>query len=107
FDTNDQPQESVLKSQEVLSYIKSSSSNCLFVLLDFHPYLQDAVHVRFLKDIALAYAKHFSTVVMVGSVVTVPEDLRPFTACFRLPLPSAGQLRGIVYDVAGQWAAEH
>src|ERR1700690_4102285 len=31
----DQPAQSVLKSQEVLSYIKNSASYSLFVLLDF------------------------------------------------------------------------
>ena len=103
----DQPQQSVLKPQEILAYIKSSASYCLFVLLDFHPYLQDAVHVRFLKDIAMTYSKHYSTVVLVGSVLQVPEELRPFTAYFRLPLPTADELRGIVYDVAANWGAEH
>src|SRR5207244_4432020 len=53
FDPCDQPQVSVLKSQEILNYIKKEAKYCLFVLLDFHPYLQDSVHVRFLKDIAL------------------------------------------------------
>ena len=107
FDPGDQPPESVIKSQEVLSYIKLSSSHCLFVLLDFHPYLQDAVHVRFLKDIALAYQKHFSTVVLVGCAIQVPEELRPFTAFFHLPLPTSDELRAIVFDVAGEWGAEH
>jgi hypothetical protein len=60
FDPGDQPPQAILKSQEMLSYIKSSGSYCLFVLLDFHPYLQDAVHVRFLKDIALTYPKTYS-----------------------------------------------
>src|SRR5206468_12797062 len=60
FDPTDQPQESVLKSQEILSYIKNSARYCLFVLLDFHPYIHDSVHVRFLKDIALTYPKHYS-----------------------------------------------
>src|SRR6267142_4066116 len=41
FDPNDQPQQAVLKSQEILNYIKTSANNSLFVLLDFHPYLQD------------------------------------------------------------------
>jgi hypothetical protein len=49
FDPGDQPQQSVVKSQDLLNYIKNSASNCLFVLLDFHPYLQDTVHVRQLK----------------------------------------------------------
>ena len=107
FDPMDQPAQSVTKSQEVLSYIKNSSNNCLFVLLDFHPYLEDAVHVRFLKDIALTYPKHYSTVVLVGFALKIPAELQPFTARFRLPLPSPDELRGIVYDVAGEWGAEH
>src|SRR2546422_10548515 len=92
FEAADQPRDSVLKSQEVLRFITVSASYCLFVLLDFHPYLQDNVHVRFLKDIALAYSKHYSTVVLVGATLTMPEELRPFTAYFRLPLPTPDEL---------------
>src|SRR5437879_6238171 len=51
FDPCDQPAQAVLRPQEMLTYIKTSSSHCLFVLLDFHRYLEDDVHVRFLKDI--------------------------------------------------------
>ncbi|HEX5220312.1 MAG TPA: AAA family ATPase [Verrucomicrobiae bacterium] len=107
FDPNDQPPVSILKSQEVLSHIRTTANNSYFVLLDFHPYLQDAVHVRHLKDIALSYAQHYSTVIIVGCSVLVPEELRPFTAQFRLPLPTLDELRGIVLDVAGEWGAEH
>ena len=107
FDPNDQPSQSVMKSQEVLSYIKNSSNNCVFVLLDFHPYLEDAIHVRYLKDIALAYPKHYSTVALVGFALKIPEELMPFTARFRLPLPTQEELRGIVFDVAGEWGAEN
>jgi SpoVK/Ycf46/Vps4 family AAA+-type ATPase len=107
FEPCDQPSQSVLKSQEILSYIKGSASHSLFVLLDFHPYLDDTVHVRFLKDIALNYSKHYSTVVLVGATLQVPAELRQFTAFFRLPLPTTDELRGIVYDVAADWGAEH
>jgi hypothetical protein len=107
FDPSDQPTESVLKSQEMLSYIKTSAKYSLFVLLDFHPYLQDNVHVRFLKDIALTYPSHFSTVVLVGGSLQVPAELRQFTAQLHLPLPTADELRAIVYDVAAEWGAEH
>lgn len=107
FEPCDQPAQAVLKSQDMLSYIKSSGSYCLFVLLDFHPFLQDTVHVRFLKDIALTYAKSYSTVVLVGAALQVPEELRPFTGYFRLPLPTPDELRGIVYDVAADWGADH
>ena len=39
FDPNDQPHESIVKSQEVLSYIRTAATSSFFVLLDFHPYL--------------------------------------------------------------------
>ncbi len=107
LDPADQPMISVTKSHEVLNYIKTSARHSLFVLLDFHPHLTDAVHIRHLKDIALSYQKHFSTVVLAGPTVKMPEELLPFTAEFRLPLPSPDEVRGIVFDVAGEWGAEH
>jgi hypothetical protein len=103
----DQPLRSIVKSQEVLNYIKSDSEYCLFVLLDFHPYLQDAIHVRLLKDIALGATRHYSTVVLVGCALQIPTELQPYTAHFRLPLPNQDELRGIVQDVAADWGAEH
>jgi ATPase family protein associated with various cellular activities (AAA) len=107
FEPCDQPAQAVVKSQEILSYIKCSSNHCLFVLLDFNPYLTDSVHIRFLKDIALAYTQHYSTVVLVGGTLEIPQDLRQFTAFFRLPLPTPGELRGLVYEVAAEWGADH
>jgi hypothetical protein len=107
FDPCDQPAQSVLKSQELLRYIKTEGKNCLFVLLDFHPYLQDAIHMRQLKDIALTYSQHYSTVVLVGHSLPVPEELKPYMAYLRLPLPTLDELRGIVVDVAGEWGAEN
>ena len=107
FDPTDQPQQSVFKSLELLSYMKSAARDTLFVLLDFHPYLTDAVHVRHLKDFALTYPRHYSTAVLVGCTLQVPEELRPFTGCFRLPLPTLDELRRIVFDAAADWGAQH
>ena len=107
LDPADQPLQTIEKSHEVLNYIKNSASNALFVLLDFHPYLSDAVHVRHLKDIALNCSKKYITVMLAGYALKMPEELLPFTAQFRVPLPSPDEVRGIVFDVAGEWGAEH
>lgn len=107
FEPADQPTRAVMKSLEVLNYIKTDARYSLFVLLDFHPHLEDAVHVRYLKDIALAHPQHFSTVVLVGHSIRLPEELRPFTGRFRLPLPSLDELRRIVLDAAAEWGAAH
>lgn len=103
FDPMDQPLQPVQKPLDLLNFIKTSAHSCLFVLLDFHPYLEDMIHVRSLKDIALTYEKHYSTVVLVGYVVQVPKELRSFTSNFKMPLPSSGELRHIVHDVAAEW----
>src|SRR5262249_22585900 len=77
FDPADQPSRSVLKSQELLNYIKTEANNSIFVLLDFHPYLQDGIHMRQLKDIALTHTQHYSTVVLVGYSLPMPLELKP------------------------------
>ena len=81
-----------------LSYIKTRVllvCSCCWI---FSPYLQDALHVRYLKDIALGLRQTLLDRRDGGTTVTVPEELRPFTACFRLPLPTPEELRTIVYE---------
>jgi len=107
FTPTDQPARVAQKSQEVLQYIKSESRGGLFVLLDYHHYLQDAVHVRLLKDIALSYAKHYSTVVLVSHSLAMPQELHNFTARFHLPLPTPGELRQLVLETAAEWGAQN
>ena len=102
FQPCDQPAQAVFKALELLSYIKTSADHCLFVLLDFHPFLQDAMHVRYLKDIALA-TKTLQHRLLVCHSLVLPEELRPFLAHFRLPLPTPEELREIVYRVTGEW----
>jgi len=102
----DQPHQSVLKSLEVLAYIKSEARYSLFVLLDFHPFLDDPVHVRSLKDIALSYNTHWSTVLLVSTRLSIPEELKAHTARFQLPLPTVEELKGIVQDEARRWGGE-
>ncbi len=105
FDPMDQPAHPIQKTLDVLNYVKTSAHSCIIVLLDFHPYIEDVMHVRSLKDIALTFEKHYSTIVMVGYIVRVPEELRPFTSHFKFPLPSPGELRQIVHEVAAEWGA--
>lgn len=107
FSPTDQPASVVQKSLEVLQYIKNESRGCLFVLLDFHPYLTDPVHIRLLKDIALNYPRHYSTVVLVSYALPIPAELHNFTARFHLPLPTPAQLRQLILDTAAEWGAQN
>jgi SpoVK/Ycf46/Vps4 family AAA+-type ATPase len=107
FDSANQPAQPIEKALDALGYIKTTASNGLFALLDFHPVLQESVHVRLLKDIALAYPQKRNTVVLVSHELKLPVELRPFAGFFRLPLPTLDELRAIVYEVASEWATEN
>ena len=48
-----EPQAINAEPTDVLKHIRAVSKPGLYVLLDFHPFLEDPVHVRLLKDICI------------------------------------------------------
>jgi len=79
----------------------------VYVLLDFHPYLEDPLNVRLLKDLAYAREEVAHTVVLLSHALTVPPELRALSARFELRLPSPAALEQIVREEARAWAARH
>lgn len=77
----------------------------IYVLIDFHPYLTDPVHVRLLKDIALARSTP-RTVVLISHDLDLPPELDTYAARFELALPSRAERRATVVEAAREWAAE-
>ena len=62
----------------MLSYIKNSAANAVFVLLDFHPYLQDAVHVLPIEGHCVNQPqKVHVTVMLAGYSLKMPEEAAP------------------------------
>ena len=46
----------------------------IYVLLDFHPYLDNPMFVRAIKDIAQEYQKCARTIVLISYEVKLPQD---------------------------------
>jgi SpoVK/Ycf46/Vps4 family AAA+-type ATPase len=103
-DTDMPPQRHNIEPGAVLAHIRSARSPGLYVLLDFHPYLGDPMHVRLLKDIALECDGWGATIVLISHALTLPDDLARYSARFELALPDTRALRGIVNEVAREWA---
>ena len=96
-----------LEPAQVLRHIKQRSGPGVYVLVDFHPYLDDPVTVRLLKDIAMQYPRSEKTLVLLSHALTIPDELRNFGATFRLSLPDPDSIRQIVKQVARQWAQDN
>lgn len=76
----------------------------IYVLLDFHPYLDDPVNVRLLKDIALGYSQTPRTVVLISHGLDLPGELRAHCARFDLAYPTRAERRSIVETAAREYA---
>lgn len=90
---------------DVLKHIRAVKKAGTYVLLDFHPYLQEPVNVRLLKDICLRYTEVPRQLVLVSHRIELPVELAPYSARFEMALPAADEREAIVKRVAREWAA--
>ena len=88
---------------EVLRHIKSTHKAGLFVLLDFHPYLQDPVHVRLIKEIAQSHEDVPRTIILVSHAISTPPEISHFTAKFDLQLPDMSTLKNMIREEGNRW----
>ena len=98
-------QKHLCDPQELLKHIKVTNVPGIYVLLDFHPYLDNPVAVRLLKDIVLTYGQLARTLVLVSHAITLPPELQHLSAELQIALPSAADRRAVVQTVIDEWSA--
>ncbi len=99
-ESHDQP-------EEILAHIKSVGKPGIYVLVDFHPFLNDPLNVRLLKDIALQHDSQPRTIVLLSHELKLPAELRNYATRFSLSLPHRDMIRDIVRQVAKQWSKDN
>ncbi len=97
------PQRSVSDPDDVLKHIKSLTRPGIFVLLDFHPYLNDPMHIRLIKEIAQQHKKISRTLVFLSHEIQIPPELKHLTARFRLKMPDRSGIMQLIQEEARQW----
>jgi hypothetical protein len=88
---------------DVLKHIRAVDKPGVYVLLDFHPYLQDPRHVRLIKDIAQEYDRAARTLIFVSHALAVPPELEHLAARLEIAFPDEGERRTIVDEVVEEW----
>jgi SpoVK/Ycf46/Vps4 family AAA+-type ATPase len=101
------PQRHASEPQQALGQIKATGTPGIYLLMDFHPYLEDAYNIRLLKEIALEYATLGHTLVLVSHELELPQELAGFSARFSLSLPDSKRLEAIIREEAGHWSEVH
>ena len=70
LDISLEPQAINSEPRDVLKHIRAVSKPGVYVLLDFHPFLDDPVHVRLLKDICMQAREVNRQIVLLSHKVT-------------------------------------
>ncbi|MGI9287500.1 MAG: AAA family ATPase [Pseudomonadales bacterium] len=97
-----------LEPEAALRYIKQNGQSGLYVLCDFHPYLQQApLLTRLLKDIALEHETTQRTLVMLSHALQMPAELTHFNAELAVSFPSQQEIMALVREEANRWSEQN
>jgi SpoVK/Ycf46/Vps4 family AAA+-type ATPase len=98
-----EPQSRLADPTEALRNIRSTQQRGIYLLLDFHPYLDNPLHVRLLKEIAQGYADLPRTLVLVSHALEVPPELHHLSVQFGLRLPDRQRIMSLIREEAKRW----
>jgi SpoVK/Ycf46/Vps4 family AAA+-type ATPase len=104
LDIDLEPQLHNADPPDVLRHIRAVSKPGIYVLLDFHPYLQDPVNIRLLKDICIQFSDVSRHIVLMSHKVTLPEELEVYAARFGMVLPNEAERERIIKGVAAEYS---
>ena len=77
---------------DALNHVAASADDALYVLKDFHPFMDDHLIVRRLRDVEMALKKSYKTLVLLSPILRVPPELEKDITVVDLPLPDADDL---------------
>ena len=103
LDIDLEPQPTTADPEQALRHIRAVDQPGIYVLLDFHPYLQEPVHVRLLKDIAIQAEARQQTLVLVSHEIELPAELHHLSAKFEMSLPDEKVRAEIVSAIVAEW----
>jgi hypothetical protein len=98
------PQRHNAEPSDVLRTIRATDKGGVYVLVDFHPFLGDPMHVRLIKDICIDYGRVPRTVVLVSHELAIPRELEHLAVRFELAFPNPLEREAIVRRVATEWS---
>ncbi len=93
--------------EEVLRQIHATTDPGLYLLFDFHHWVEDPITLRLLREVG---QKHHATphaLALVGPKLDTPMELRNLSARFELSLPDRQQLLDLVHEESAAWGQRY
>jgi len=81
---------------KALDYVMNHPERALFVMHDLHPFLDDPVIVRKLRDVVGHARRAFKTLVLVSGAAKVPDELSRDVTVIEVPPPDEAELAALL-----------
>ncbi|MBF0301108.1 MAG: AAA family ATPase [Oligoflexia bacterium] len=85
---------------ELLEHIIKNDEATLFLLKDFHAFLDDFTVIRKLRDAVYKLNASYKNIIIVSPVLKLPEDLQKEICLIDFPLPDHLEIFDLLRDVA-------
>lgn len=107
IDISLEPQAMNSEPTDVLKHIRAVRKPGVYVLLDFHPFIDDPVHVRLLKDICMQNADIQRQIILISHDIKLPAELEALSARVNMALPNEAERRKIIERIAEEWSRQN
>jgi SpoVK/Ycf46/Vps4 family AAA+-type ATPase len=87
---------------KALDHIAGAEGRGLYILRDFHPFLENAQVVRKLRDLAHDLKKSQKSILFLSPVLKVPPELEKEVAVLDWDLPDRAEIDGIIGRLLGE-----
>jgi len=89
---------------QLFAQIHSTSRASVYVLVDFHHFLDEPVAIRHIKDVLRDSPQH--CIILLSQKIELPTELEALATHYLLPLPAKNDLQKMVNDLAVDWLSE-
>jgi len=79
-----------------LEHVMKSKLNAVYLLKDFHPFLNDYSVVRKLRDTSNSLKSSYKTIIILSPVLRIPRELEKEVTVVDFPLPDREELKEIL-----------
>ncbi|MBV1921358.1 MAG: AAA family ATPase, partial [Pseudomonadales bacterium] len=102
------PQRLTAEPDAALGQIKATERPSIYVLCDFHPFLDEVPkNIRLLKEIAMEHDANGHTVILLSHAFSIPPEINRYCAQMSLSLPNDQQLMHLVREEASHWSRQN
>ena len=103
IDAHNEKVQETFQPEQALRHILRAPQNGIFVLLDIHHFLDNALVQRLVKGIVHDAARTARTLILLSPRLTLPEDLRRLAVRYEPPLPEPALARQLVKEEIDLW----